>query len=113
MVWDFGRTLIWPLLSTGAPRKREELFFFRDNEPGTRLTASLTAARDFRPAASPPREVNGGVRPKETPFVTPHIGKRQVGGRKMSAFMTAIESFIDAIKGEQAWVEELNDHSQQ
>jgi hypothetical protein len=30
----------------------------------------------------------------------------------MSAFMTAIESFIDAIKGEQAWVEELNDHSQ-
>jgi hypothetical protein len=29
----------------------------------------------------------------------------------MSAFMTAIESFIDAVKGEQAWVEELNDHS--
>jgi hypothetical protein len=30
----------------------------------------------------------------------------------MSAFMTAIESFIGAIKGDQAWVEELNDHSQ-
>src|SRR5262245_44971139 len=29
----------------------------------------------------------------------------------MSAFMTAIDSFIDAIKGEQAWVEQLNDHS--
>jgi hypothetical protein len=24
------------------------------------------------------------------------------------AFMTAIERFLDAIKGEQAWVEELN-----
>ncbi len=30
----------------------------------------------------------------------------------MSAFMTAVESLIDDIKGGQAWVDELNDHSQ-
>jgi hypothetical protein len=39
-------------------------------------------------------------------------GQLHVEGRTMSAFMTAVESFIDAIKGDQAWVEELNDHSQ-
>jgi hypothetical protein len=29
----------------------------------------------------------------------------------MSTFLTAIENFIDAIQGEQAWVDELNEHS--
>jgi hypothetical protein len=52
------------------------------------------------------------IGPRKHTFVAPRIGERQVGGRTMSAFMTAIERFIEAIKGEQAWVEELNDHSQ-
>jgi hypothetical protein len=46
-----GRTLIWSLLSTGAPRNREEISF-RGNETGQQLTASPTAACDFRMTAS-------------------------------------------------------------
>src|SRR5262249_35209448 len=46
------RTLIWPLLSTGAPRTGEENFFFRGVITGLLLIASLTAAGDFRPKVS-------------------------------------------------------------
>ena len=47
-----GRTLIWPLLSIGAPRAGEAFFFFRGVITGLLLTASLSAARDFRMTAS-------------------------------------------------------------
>src|SRR5262245_21736680 len=47
-----GRTLIWPLKSTGAPRNREDFFFFRSNETGRQLSASPTATWDFRMTAS-------------------------------------------------------------
>jgi hypothetical protein len=47
-----GRTLIWPLLSTGAPRTGEEERFFRGVITGPLLTASLTVAGDFRITAS-------------------------------------------------------------
>ena len=46
------RTLIWPLLSIGAPRNAEVFFLFRGVATGLLLTASLTAAWDFRPTAS-------------------------------------------------------------
>src|SRR5215469_14256358 len=39
-----GRTLIWPLLSTGAPRTAGRFFYFRGVITGPRLTALLLAA---------------------------------------------------------------------
>src|SRR5262249_32850805 len=47
-----GRTLIWPLLSTGRTADGEELVFFRGVITGSLLTASLTAAGDFPAMAS-------------------------------------------------------------
>jgi hypothetical protein len=49
---DQRRTLIWPLLSTGAPRTREAISFFRGVITGLLLIAALTAAWDFRMTAS-------------------------------------------------------------
>ena len=46
------RTLIWPLLSIGAPRNAEKFILFRGVTTGLLLTASLTAAGDFRMTAS-------------------------------------------------------------
>jgi len=44
--------VIWPLLSTGAPRTGEEKSSFRVVRTGLRLTASLTAAGNFPRRAS-------------------------------------------------------------
>src|SRR5947207_3575386 len=45
-------SLIWPLLSTGAPRTAEGFLFSRGVITGLLLTASLTAAGSFRMMAS-------------------------------------------------------------
>src|SRR5262245_64807454 len=47
-----GRTLIWLLLSIGAPRNAEVFILFQGVTTGLLLTVSLTAAGDFRPTAS-------------------------------------------------------------